>query len=82
MLRPEKRTPAAPEMLGSTGAGGAERFDMPADDNQKDTTPAGFVQSFSVRWTAQHFGLPQRQAAPEAAPGDLGPAASPAGGAG
>ena len=82
MLRSEQLNPAAPELLRGKGAGGAERFDRQADDDQDNTSPAGFVQSFSVRWTAQHFGLPQHQAAPEAAPVDLGPAAGPARGAG
>ena len=63
MPRPKKRNPAAPEMLGSKGTGGAERFDTQADDYQEDRSPAGFVQSFSARWTAQHFGLPPHLAA-------------------
>ena len=71
-----ERHPAAPKLLGSKGLGGAERFDRQADDDQDNTSPAGFVQSFSARWIAQHFDLPPRQAALV----DLGRAAGPAGG--
>jgi hypothetical protein len=57
MLRPEQRNPAAPELLGSKSAGGADRLDRQADDDQDDTLPVSFVQSFSARWIATHFGM-------------------------
>jgi hypothetical protein len=60
MPRPEQRNPAAPEMLESKGAGGAEHFGRQADDYHEDTSPAGFVQSFSARWIVQLLGLPPR----------------------
>ena len=81
MLRPEQRNPAAPEMLGGKGAGGAERFDRQTDDDQEDTSPAGFVQSFSVRWIARRFGLSLHRAALVAILANLGRATDPAGGA-
>jgi hypothetical protein len=60
MLRPEQRNPAAPEMLGSEGAGGAEGFDRSADDDQEDTSPAGFDQSFLAQCeTVQGYARPQ-----------------------
>jgi hypothetical protein len=81
MLRSENRNPAAREMLGSKGAGGAERFDRQTDDDQEDTLPAGFVQSFSVRWIARRFGLSLHRAALIAILANLGCATDPAGGA-
>jgi hypothetical protein len=81
MRRPEKPDPAAPELLGSMGAGGAERFDRQADDDQEDTSPAGFIQSFSARWIARHFGLSPHRAVLIAILANLGHATDPAGGA-
>jgi hypothetical protein len=81
MLRYKKRHPAAPELLGSMGTGGAEHFDMQANDNKKDTLPTGFVQSFSARWIARHFGLSPHRAALIAILANLGRATDPAGGA-
>jgi hypothetical protein len=78
MPRPEKRNPAAPEMLGSKGAGGDERFGRHSDDYQEDTSTADFVQSFPARWIAQHLGLLPRQHAFV----DPGRAGGRAGGAG
>jgi hypothetical protein len=81
MLRSEQLNPAAPELLRGKGAGGAERFDRQADDDQDNTSPAGFVQSFSVRWIARHFGLSPHRAALIAILANLGCANDPAGGA-
>ena len=57
MPRPEQRNPAAPELLGSMGAGGAEHFSVQADNDKQDTLPTGFDQSFPTRWIARGFGL-------------------------
>ena len=81
MLRPEKRNPAAPKLLGSMGAGGTERFDRQSDDDQEDTSPAGFVQSFSARWIARRFGLSLHRAALVAILANLGRATDATGGA-
>jgi hypothetical protein len=78
MPRPEQRNPAAPELLGSMGAGGAERFGRQSDNYQEDTSRAGFVQSFPARWVAHHLGLPPRRIALI----DPGRAGGRAGGAG
>ena len=60
MLRPEKRNPAAPKLLGSKGAGGAEHFDMQADNDHEDMSPAGFFQSFQSRSeTVRDYARPQ-----------------------
>ena len=58
MLRPDKRHPAAPELLGGMGAGGAEHFGLKAED----TSSFGFNQSFPARWFIRHFGLSPHQA--------------------
>ena len=55
MRRPEKPDPAAPELLGSMGAVGTERFDRQADDDQEDMSPACFDQSFPARWIARRI---------------------------
>jgi hypothetical protein len=81
MLRYKKRHPAAPELLGSMCAGGAEHFDMQADDDQQDTLPTGFDQSFPTRWIARHFGLSPHRAALVAILANLGRATDPARGA-
>jgi hypothetical protein len=81
MLRPEQRNPAAPELLGSKSAGGAERFDRQIDDDQDDTSPASFIQSFSAWWIARRFGLSLHRAALVAILANLGRATDPAGGA-
>jgi hypothetical protein len=78
MPRPEQRNPAALEMLGSKGAGGAERFGRQFKDYQEHTSSAGSIQSFPVRLVNQHFGLPPRHATLV----DLGRADGQAGGAG
>ena len=60
MLCPEKQNPAAPELLGSKGAGGAEHFDRQADDDQEDTSLAGFIQSFLAQCDTVHgYARPQ-----------------------
>jgi hypothetical protein len=60
MLRPEKRNPAAPELLGSKGVGGAEHIDRQTDDDQEDTSPVYCFQSFQARCeTVQDYTLPQ-----------------------
>src|SRR4051794_30841845 len=64
MLRPEKRNPAAPELLGSKDTGGAEHFDRQAED-QEDKPSFGFNQLFLARWITRHFGLPPHRAATE-----------------
>jgi hypothetical protein len=58
MLRPDKRHPAAPELLGGMGAGGAEHFGLKAED----TSSFGFNQSFPARWFIRHFDLPPHRA--------------------
>jgi hypothetical protein len=81
MLRSEKQNPAAPEMLGSKGAGGAERFYRQTGSHQEDMSLAGFVQSFSARWIARRFGLSLHHAALVAIVANLNRAIDPAGGA-
>src|SRR4051812_41347126 len=68
MRRYRKRNPAAPELLGSKGAGGAEQLGRQADDDhdQEDTLPTGFDQCSSRngrRCRAMH-GLSADQFAP------------------
>jgi len=65
MRRYRKRNPAAPELLGSKGAGGAEHLDRQADDDPEDMSSARFLQSFPARRIARHFGLsPHRATGP------------------
>jgi hypothetical protein len=56
MLRPEKRSPAAPKMLGGTGASGADRPNRQTGIWHNDKPTARFNQSFSVYSGAWHFG--------------------------
>ena len=49
MRRPEKPNPAAPELLGSKGAGGAENVHRQADEDHEDTLSIHFDQSFLTR---------------------------------
>jgi hypothetical protein len=62
MLRPDKRHPAAPELLGSMAASGVEHFGLKAE-NPEDTPSFGFNQSFPARWLIRPFGPPPHRAA-------------------
>ena len=72
MLRYKKRHPAAPELLGSKSADGAEHFDIQADNDQEDTLSACVNQLFPARWIVQHFALSPHRAALVAALANLG----------
>jgi hypothetical protein len=57
---PKRRNPAAPELLGSKGVGGAEHFDRQTDNDQEDTSPVYCFQSFQARCEmVQDHTLPQ-----------------------
>jgi hypothetical protein len=55
-----RQTPAAPELLGSKGAAGAEHLVRQANNNHEDMSPAGFNQSFLAQCEmVQGYARPQ-----------------------